>query len=64
MQRGDYLLADGNLLPKGTTLTEEQKAALLSAYDEGKAAVSAAVTEQEINEAYEAAVSAMNSVTA
>ena len=26
MQRGDYLLADGNLLPKGTTLTEEQKA--------------------------------------
>lgn len=45
-------------------LTEEQKAALLSAYDEGKAAVSAAVTEQEINEAYEAAVSAMNGVTA
>ena len=45
-------------------LTEEQKAALLSAYDDGKAAVSAAVTEQEINEAYEAAVSAMNSVTA
>ena len=37
---------------------------MLSAYDEGKAAVSAAVTEQEINEAYEAAVSAMNSVTA
>ena len=28
MQRGDYLLADGNLLPKGTTLTEEQKASV------------------------------------
>ena len=26
IQRGDYLLADGNLLPKGTALTEEQKA--------------------------------------
>ena len=25
VQRGDYLLADGHLLPKGTALTEEQK---------------------------------------
>ncbi len=28
LQRGDYLLIDGNLLPKGTALTEEQKASV------------------------------------